>query len=75
MPTTDRLGTVRPQRQPPATQPASPGHADAEARRSVLTALLCATLVTVELEGGSAIDSVHVSSQVVLMSPHAPGPV
>ena len=37
------------------------GHADAEARRSVLTALLCATLVTVER---SAIDSVHVSSQV-----------
>ena len=30
------------------------GHADAEARRSVLTALLCATLVTAGLSGVGA---------------------
>ena len=39
-----RLWWVPPRRARPLA-----GHADAEARRSVLTALLCATLVTMEL--------------------------
>ena len=43
----DRPNAPVPHGPPPAKGPNPTGHADAEARRSVLTALPCATLVTV----------------------------